>query len=309
MASKARGSRKRTRSDHQTAEYQPEKKVKHRFSEPWDYSDLILVVEDEKFHVHRGILSMNSPVFKTMFKSRFKEATSNEIPLPEKKANEVLDFLRHIYYQHIREPVEITMENVEYLLKLSDEYQVNLISEPCIKFVENEPKTKENVMKFRNMAKMYDLDEVYQACEDLLKDMKLTTLSETVHLEDLDRENLQYFLEQRIKRLETFLDTLYPQFMGMVECLFWLMNESEKSVRWCAQHVDSAGKLMHRLVIDDQEIRECPRCIQMINSVVRETYENRWYKRVHYYGGTPRSHHFDESLPSVINEFCKLKRG
>ena len=86
-------------------------KAKHRFSEPWEDSDLILVVEDEKFHVHRLILSMNSPVFKTMFKSQFKEATSSEILLPEKKANEMLDFLKHIYFgyfkHHIEEPVEI----------------------------------------------------------------------------------------------------------------------------------------------------------------------------------------------------------
>ena len=84
-------------------------KVKHRFSEPWEDSDLILVVEDEKFHVHRLILSMNSPAFKAMFKSQFKEATSEEIPLPAKKASEVLDLLKLIYFKHvIQEPVEIT---------------------------------------------------------------------------------------------------------------------------------------------------------------------------------------------------------
>ena len=66
------------------------------------------MVEDEKFHVHRVILSMNSPVFKAMFKSQFKEATSNEISLPEKKANEVLDFLKQIYFPYIEERVEIT---------------------------------------------------------------------------------------------------------------------------------------------------------------------------------------------------------
>ena len=70
-------------------ETQTETKVKHiQFSEPWDFSDLILAVENEKFHVHRALLSMNSPVFKAMLHSEFKEATSSEIPLPKKKANE-----------------------------------------------------------------------------------------------------------------------------------------------------------------------------------------------------------------------------
>ena len=66
---------------------------------------MILVVENEKFHAHRLILSMNSPVFKAMFKSEFKEAGSNEIPLPRKKANEVLDFLKQLY---VEEREEIT---------------------------------------------------------------------------------------------------------------------------------------------------------------------------------------------------------
>ena len=66
---------------------------------------MILVVENEKFHAHRLILSMNSPVFKAMFKSKFKEAGSNEILLPRKKANEVLDFLKQLY---VEEREEIT---------------------------------------------------------------------------------------------------------------------------------------------------------------------------------------------------------
>ena len=82
-----------------------QEKLKHRFSEPWEDSDLILIVEDEKFHVHRLILSMNSPVFKAMFKSGFQEAKKNEIQLPGKRGNEVLDFLKQFY---IQEKEEIT---------------------------------------------------------------------------------------------------------------------------------------------------------------------------------------------------------
>jgi len=83
--------------------------VKHSFSDPWKGSDLVLVVEDEKFHVHRVILRLNSPVFEAMFNSQLKESTANEIPLPEKNASGVLDFLKIIYgFQYIQERVEIT---------------------------------------------------------------------------------------------------------------------------------------------------------------------------------------------------------
>lgn len=73
---------------------------------------MILVVEDEKFHVHRQILSLNLPVFRAMFKSEFKETSSIEIPLPGKKASGMLEFLMKIYGpQYTKKEVEITSKN------------------------------------------------------------------------------------------------------------------------------------------------------------------------------------------------------
>lgn len=66
-------------------------------SEPWDYSDTVLIVEDQRFHVHKSILSMSSPVFRTMFQSNFKEASMTEIPLPNKKADKIYEFLCMLY--------------------------------------------------------------------------------------------------------------------------------------------------------------------------------------------------------------------
>ena len=81
------------------------------------------------------------------------------------------------------------VENVEDLLQLSHEYQVKqLIFDPSVKFLEDQPKTKENVMKILALAKLYDLEKVHQGCIDLLKNMRLESLSETVHLQDLDKE-------------------------------------------------------------------------------------------------------------------------
>lgn len=67
------------------------------FSEPWNFSDTVLVAEDKRFHVHKSILAISSPVFNTMFQSGFKEATSTEIPLPGKKAEKIYELLCMIY--------------------------------------------------------------------------------------------------------------------------------------------------------------------------------------------------------------------
>ena len=67
------------------------------FSVPWKCSDVILVVERQKFHVHRFSLAMRSPVFEKMLTLGFKEKSSCEIPLPGKKASEIKELLLIIY--------------------------------------------------------------------------------------------------------------------------------------------------------------------------------------------------------------------
>ena len=63
------------------------------FSEPWKCSDVVLVVEEERLHVHRDILMMWSKVFTTMFTSQFKEKTAKEVSLPGKKSAEIKEML------------------------------------------------------------------------------------------------------------------------------------------------------------------------------------------------------------------------
>lgn len=77
----------------------------HRFSSPWFFSDIVLVVEATKFHVHKSTLSLWSPMFATMFTSQFKESTAKEIVLPEKRAGEVEQLLEVIYFDDAEKKV------------------------------------------------------------------------------------------------------------------------------------------------------------------------------------------------------------
>ena len=70
---------------------------KQDYSASWHFSDVVLNVEGQKFHVHRSTLSMWSPVFETMFTSEFKEKTSPEIPLPGKRVHEIQALLDLLY--------------------------------------------------------------------------------------------------------------------------------------------------------------------------------------------------------------------
>ena len=55
------------------------------FAEPWSGGDVTFVIEERKIYANKVILSMWSPVMKSMFTSDFKEKNASEIPLIGKK--------------------------------------------------------------------------------------------------------------------------------------------------------------------------------------------------------------------------------
>lgn len=73
------------------------------FTQPWEESNVVLMVEGVKFYVHRLILILNSPVFKNMLESGLKEAPTAEITLPGKDANDILNLLKQLYPQEREE--------------------------------------------------------------------------------------------------------------------------------------------------------------------------------------------------------------
>ena len=57
----------------------------HRYSQVWNNSDVIFIIDDEKFHCHYSILMFNSPVLGAMFKDDFKAENGKIITLPGKE--------------------------------------------------------------------------------------------------------------------------------------------------------------------------------------------------------------------------------
>lgn len=225
-----------------------------------------------------------------------------------------------VYIQVVKVGLSFSVHNVEYLLKLSDEYQVKLIFKPCVKFLTDVQKTKENVMKLLLLADRYHLDNIRQGCcDNLLKNMKLNTTLEAVDFRDLEKDTLQYVLSERIIWLEVFLDSLYPQFLGLVECLLSAFSEPGKhydQVDWCTRHFDDiTGNFLKRFKIDDAKIRSCRGCREMLCSLVKATStevrptRSGHVSRVYCYGSGIDSHHFDENLLAIINDFVELKHA
>lgn len=91
------------------------------FSQPWQFSDAVLLAEEKRFHVHRNILGMWSKVFTTMFTAQFKEKTAEEVALPRKKSAEIKEMLLVIYPASSK-PIDDS--NYAFLLDPSKEYMM-----------------------------------------------------------------------------------------------------------------------------------------------------------------------------------------
>ncbi|KAJ7380459.1 hypothetical protein OS493_008920 [Desmophyllum pertusum] len=146
------------------------------FSTPWDRSDVVLLVEEQQFHVHRLILEMSSPVFSRMFSADFKEKDAAEIPLPEKKAVEIQEMLLVIYPRFCKRINDI---NLHFLLPLAREYQMTILIERCEDYLlrKMEKKTEIGpVLETIIVAQTYSLERVKTECVNKTQKLSIEEL-------------------------------------------------------------------------------------------------------------------------------------
>lgn len=104
------------------------------FSKPSKSTDVVFLVDEQRFHVHRWVLAMWSPVFEKMFTSNFSERAKTEIPLPYKRSDEFQEMLLMVYSNAER---PVTTDNCFVLLKLAHEYQMEIVTRKCEDFLVN----------------------------------------------------------------------------------------------------------------------------------------------------------------------------
>ena len=186
------------------------------FSEPWQFSDVVLVVEEERLHVHRNILGMWSEVFTTMFTSEFKEKTAKEVSLTGKKSAEIKEMLLVIYPTSAK---PIDKDNYAFLLDLAKEYMMAKLTEKCETFLmygsekpfglpRNAPLcTFLDCLDLLDIAQNYGLERLQMACIKKAKDVGLKKLrNHQMYKNDrITFSNYRKIVEGRMKRLENKL--------------------------------------------------------------------------------------------------------
>lgn len=178
------------------------------FSQPWKQSDAVLVVEEERFHVHRSVLGIWSPVFLTMFTAKFKEQTADEIPLPGKKASEIEELLLVIYPTSTK---QIDESNYLFLLDLAKEYMMTKLTKSCeVYMISRLNESMDNLSPFYclellTIAEEYELNMLEKACIDTAKGAGFDDMKKHNNYTKISSSNYRAIVEERIEKMENEL--------------------------------------------------------------------------------------------------------
>ena len=158
-----------------------------------------------------------------MLTSDFREKSALEISLPEKKAEEIEQLLRAIYPDR---EFKITNNNCFFLLTLSFEYQIDVLTARCEKFICTWSKldmTADEGIELIVLSQKYPLkDKTVDGC------MKRFAYQEKTSWKDIKKHrlfpevgpvNAQRIIEERVKYLEESKESQRRQFTAEIDRL------------------------------------------------------------------------------------------
>ena len=211
------------------------------FSAPWKFSDVVLVAEDQRFHVHRNILALWSPVFEKMFTSEFQEKSKDEIPLPDKKASEINELLLLIYPNVTGKPwVTITQNNCHFLAKLAQEYQIDSIVRKCEEFLVNKMLTKEeNIINELIFAQTYKLEKLVLTSVGEASNLSLRELNAHAMCDLIEPSNYKKIVEGIVQRLEKELEEAHLEHRKIKGVKEKCLKEVFELTRFLIEHAHS----------------------------------------------------------------------
>ena len=242
------------------------------FSEPWDDSDAVLVVEDKEFHVHRCILSLQSPVFKAMFNGSFKDSTQEKIELKDDKHEAMLLFLQLLYPPNMLNEdygkVDINDENVLSIVELADKYGAKNVMKQCLREVGNlEP---ENTMRLLPYAARHKLS-VEKILDVIARHISTDTLK--MFAPELGSESVH------IKTLETKCRVQEDAIKQANAVMLYLLNKYVTSERDKNRNNTPVVCAQHSLDVEDlEQTRKCNNCLM----TYKRSFIDRYVQRREY---------------------------
>ncbi|XP_051173208.1 speckle-type POZ protein-like [Leptopilina boulardi] len=151
--------------------------------------DVTLKVENKEFTAHKMILSLRSPVFAAMFKSKMNEELTSIVEIKDMKSKIFQKMLRFIYTDKVKNLKESAVQ----LYNAADKYELEKLKRMCINSLYRNLSLK-TVIETLKFAKQYSIFDLEQSCLKYLV-LNIETLKDTPEFEELINVNPGYSME------------------------------------------------------------------------------------------------------------------
>ncbi|KAF1767418.1 hypothetical protein GCK72_007377 [Caenorhabditis remanei] len=122
-----------------------------------EFSDVVLIVEDQKFYVSKLYLASQSTYFEAFFLRNFEESKKSEVTLNDINAKDFQNFLELL---HGESPIDDS--TIEGIVRLADMYDAKMAVRKCEQFLmDNSGKTLKEKLR---MAHQYHLENLKMKC-------------------------------------------------------------------------------------------------------------------------------------------------
>jgi hypothetical protein len=172
------------------------------FSQPWKVSDIVLLVDDVRLHVHSGVLVMFSSVLESMF-TDLKRKNLRVLTLENQKPNEIRELLL-VIYPTIGRPVN--EDNCYFLLELAQQFQMNKVTEQCEEYLLKTLKSSGEVVDLLVLASKYQMRTLREECLQLTKQLEWKVILQHNLYEQIDLKDYREIAEQRLRTLQNELE-------------------------------------------------------------------------------------------------------
>ncbi|XP_051173217.1 protein roadkill-like [Leptopilina boulardi] len=151
--------------------------------------DVTFKVENKEFTAHKMILSLRSPVFAAVFKSKMSEELTSIIEIKDIESTIFQNMLRFIYTDEVKNLKESAVQ----LYNAAEKYQLEKLKRMCINSLYKNLSLK-TVLETLKFAKQYSIFDLEQSCLKYLAS-NIETLKKTPEFEELINMYPRYSME------------------------------------------------------------------------------------------------------------------
>ena len=215
------------------------------FSRPWELSDFVLLVEEERFYVHRGIMALCSSAFSRLFHSAVGENLQTVL-LPGRKANEIREMLL-VIYPASQKP--ISRNNCSFLLALARDFEMRTLTAKCEDFLLEALNWQRGwyILNSLILAESYELMRLRADCIRRTQELRLGHLQNPEFYERVAHHTqleilgkLLYASESEVSRLQNKVKEVAQQATNALRSVTSLASVLAEHIRF-ASNVNARG--------------------------------------------------------------------